>query len=128
MIAALMLQALAVTADPEAAGMSRAALKNAAGILEERIRSGDINAASILVSRRGKVVLHSGFGRLSAGGSAVKPDSVYLLASITKPVSACALMLLVERGRVSLNDPVKRYLPEFHGGEKDKVVVRDLLA
>jgi CubicO group peptidase (beta-lactamase class C family) len=52
---------------------------------------------------------------------------VYLLASITKPVTACALMLLVERGDVSLTDPVSRYLPEFSGGERDKVLVRDLL-
>lgn len=130
MIAFLLLQTLVAVGDPEAAGMSPAALKNAAGILESSVASGEIQAASILVARRGKVVLHSGFGRLSKGPKAppVRPDSVYLLASITKPVTACGLMLLVERGRVSLNDPVKRYLPDFHGGEKDKVLVRDLLA
>ena len=58
----------------------------------------------------------------------VTPDSVFLLASITKPVTACALMLLVERGKVSLSDPVSRYLPEFTGDERDKVRVRDLLS
>jgi CubicO group peptidase (beta-lactamase class C family) len=57
----------------------------------------------------------------------VQPDSVFLLASITKPVTACAVMLLVERGRISLIDPVSHYLPEFTGGERDKVLVRDLL-
>jgi CubicO group peptidase (beta-lactamase class C family) len=117
----LLVQALAATVDPEAVGMSPDGLRTAAGILEASIGSGEISAASILVARRGKVVLHRGFGR-------VQPDSVYLLASITKPVTACALMLLVERGSVSLSDPVSRYLPEFHGGERDKVLVRDLLA
>src|SRR4051794_40519413 len=126
----LLFQTLVAASDPEAAGLSRHALQNATGILEDSIRTGQINAASILVSRRGKVVLHRGFGRMSAatGAAPVQPDSVYLLASITKPVTACALMLLVERGSVSLNDPVKRYLPEFHGGDKDKVLVRDLLS
>jgi CubicO group peptidase (beta-lactamase class C family) len=63
----------------------------------------------------------------SLEASPVQADSVYLLASITKPVTACALMLLVERGDVSLTDPASRYLPEFSGGERDKVLVRDLL-
>lgn len=128
--ALLLLQTLVAVSDPESAGMSRTALKNAAAVLEAGIRSGDIHSASIIVARRGKIVLHNGFGRMSTapGAVAVQPDSVYLLASITKPVTACALMLLVERGSVALNDPVKRYLPEFHGGDKDKVLVRDLLS
>ena len=89
-----------------------------------------IGAASILVARRGTIVLHRGLGRLSRqdGSPAVTPDSVFLLASITKPVTACSLMLLVERGKVSLNDPVSRYLPEFTGVDRDKARVRDLLS
>jgi beta-lactamase class C len=118
----LLVQALAAS-DPGSAGMSPEGLRTASAILDKSVRAGEINSASILVTRRGKVVLHRGFGR-----AAEQPDSVYLLASITKPVTACALMLLVERGSVSLNDPVSQYLPDFRGAEKDKVVVRDLLA
>jgi CubicO group peptidase (beta-lactamase class C family) len=58
----------------------------------------------------------------------VEPDSVFLLASITKPVTACALMRLVDRGLVSLADPVQQYLPEFEGGERPQVRVRHLLS
>jgi CubicO group peptidase (beta-lactamase class C family) len=88
-----------------------------------------MGAAALLVARHGRVVLHRGFGRLSPAPDApvVRPDSVFLLASITKPVTACAVMLLVERGQVSLVDPINHYLPEFTGGERDKVLVRDLL-
>jgi CubicO group peptidase (beta-lactamase class C family) len=88
-----------------------------------------MGAAALLVARHGRVVLHQGFGRLSPAPDArtVQPDSVFSLASITKPVTACALMLLVERGQVSLGDPVNHYLPEFTGGGRDKVLVRDLL-
>ena len=106
-----------------AAGMSQDGLRSAMDILENSVRTGELRAASILVTRRGEVVLHRGFGQASA-----KPDSIYLLASITKPVTACALMLLVQRGAVSVSDPVSMYLPDFRGGEKDKVLVRDLLA
>src|SRR5205807_6366678 len=53
--------------------------------------------------------------------------TVYILASITKPVTVTALMLLVERGQVSLTDPVQKYLPEFQGPGRDKVRVQDLL-
>jgi CubicO group peptidase (beta-lactamase class C family) len=110
--------------------MSQSRLDTAASILESVVKSGRLGASSILVARRGKIVLHRGFGRLSRkeGSPAVTQDSVFLLASITKPVTACALMLLVERGRVSLNDPVSRYLPEFTGDERGKVRVKDLLA
>jgi CubicO group peptidase (beta-lactamase class C family) len=88
-----------------------------------------MGAAAILVARHGRVVLHRGFGHLSRAPNApaVRPDSVFLLASITKPVTACSLMLLVEGGLVSLSDPVVHYLPDFTGGQRDRVQVRDLL-
>jgi CubicO group peptidase (beta-lactamase class C family) len=109
--------------------MSEAQLERASGLIQAEVESGRMGAAALLVARHGRVVLHRGFGRLSPAPDApvVRPDSVFLLASITKPVTACALMLLVERGRVSLGDPVNHYLPEFTGGERDKVLVRDLL-
>ncbi|HYM09205.1 MAG TPA: serine hydrolase domain-containing protein, partial [Bryobacterales bacterium] len=94
------------------------------------VEQGRVLAASILVARRGKIVLHRGFGHMRPGPDAppATPDTVFLLASITKPVTASALMLLVERGQVSLGDPVEHYLPEFRGDERAKVRVRDLLS
>ena len=130
MFALLLFQALIAVDSPETAGMSSAALKETTAVIESSIRSGEIRAASVLVARHGKIVLHRGFGKMSASANAnpVQADSVFLLASITKPVTACALMLLVERGKVSLSDPVLRYLPAFTGGDRDKVLVRDLLS
>ncbi len=114
---------------PARAGVSQEQLDRTSRLIESEIESGKLGAAAILVARRGRIVLHRGFGRLStaADSQAVQADSVFLLASITKPVTASSLMLLVERGLVSLRDPVQRYLPEFQGGERDKVQVRDLL-
>ena len=123
------LQAQLEPGSPSAAGLSEPRLERAAGLIQAEVDSGRMGAAALLVARHGRVVLHQGFGRLSPAPDArtVQPDSVFSLASITKPVTACALMLLVERGQVSLGDPVNHYLPEFTGGDRDKVLVRDLL-
>jgi CubicO group peptidase (beta-lactamase class C family) len=118
----LLAAALVLTpADPAAVGMSAEGLARAAALLEAETASGRVQAASILVARDGKVVLHKGFGK-------AQPDTIFLLASITKPVTACALMLLVERGQVSLADPAQLYLPELTGGARAEIRVRDLLS
>lgn len=111
-------------------GMSQDALSQAEAILQSEISNRRITAAALLVARNQTIVHSKGYGHLTpnADSPPVKPDSVFLLASITKPVTACALMLLVERGQVSLGDPVSLYLPEFQGGERDKVRVRYLLS
>jgi len=115
---------------PASVGMSQQQLEAAASILAEQLDSGPFTAASIVVARRNRIVLARGFGKLSHDAEAppVKPDSIFLLASITKPVTGCALMILVDRGLVSLDDPVSHYIPEFQGGERARVTVRNLLS
>jgi beta-lactamase class C len=110
--------------------MSTSRLDQAVQILNEETVNGRVVAASILVARRASVVLQRGFGKLSPDPAAppAKPDTIYFLASITKPFTAAALMLLVERGLACLSDPVQKYLPEFQGPEREKVRVQDLLA
>ena len=111
-------------------GMSQDALLRAESILQSEIRNGRITAAALLVARSQTIVHSKGYGHLTpdADSPLVAPDSVFLLASISKPITACAFMLLVDRGQVSLDDPVSLYLPEFQGGERDKVRVRYLLS
>lgn len=107
------------TDSPEHQGMSSAQLARASALLAAEVDAGRVAAASMIVARNGAVVLHVGHGAAA--------DAVYLLASISKPVNAVALMLLVERGLVSLDEPVARYLPEFAGADRAAVRVRDLL-
>ena len=111
-------------------GMSQDTLLKAGAILKSEIANRRITAASLLVARNQTIVHSEGYGHLTpeADSDLVKPDSVFLLASITKPVTACALMLLVDQGEISLDDPVSLYLPEFQGGERSKVCVRYLLS
>ncbi len=112
---------------PPAARMSAARLETASRLLAAEISSGRVLAASLLVARHEKVVLHRGYGKLAPTGEArpVTPGTVFLLASITKPVTACSLLLLAERGKVSLNDPARVYLPEL---AHQDIRVRDLLS
>jgi CubicO group peptidase (beta-lactamase class C family) len=112
----------------EQAGMSSERLVRVDEILTAETRSRRVTAASVLVARRGIVVLRNGWGTLAPDSAAkAGPETVYLVASISKPVTVLMLMLLVERGDVSLHDPVQKYLPEFQGPGREKVRIKDLL-
>ena len=117
------------TGDPAAVGISAAQLERAFGLLTAAIEAGQISAASLTVARRGKAVFARGAGQQKPGTDRpVDADSIFLLASITKPVTACALMILVDRGLISLDDPAAYYLPEFTGGHRPAIKVRHLLS
>lgn len=114
---------------PEQVGMSARRLDIVEQILTDETRSGRVTAASVLVARRGVIVLRGGWGNLSPEADSAKagPETVYIVASISKPITVLMLMLLVERGQVSLDDRVQKYLPEFKGPGREKVRVQDLL-
>lgn len=93
------------------------------------ITAGAFPGAALVIGRADTVLVSRGYGRLmwAAGGAAVRADStLYDLASLTKVVATTtALMLLVERGRVGLDEPVRRYVPEATGAPG--VTIRQLL-
>lgn len=111
------------------AGMSATALLRAEEAVWDEIRRGSFPGAALAVGRYGHVVLEEGLGRLGTGEPQVDPDrTVYDLASLTKVVgTTAAVMVLVEDGRMGLDDPVSAYLPEFTGGGKERVTIRHLL-
>lgn len=91
--------------------------------LKEYVQNGDIAGGSILVRKGGEIVCEgcAGFSDLSRG-LPVREDSVFRLASMSKPVAAAAIMLLVQEGKIEILEPVYKYLPEF---EHLTVGVRD---
>jgi CubicO group peptidase (beta-lactamase class C family) len=115
---------------PEEVGVDNKGLGRANDHLCKAIKSGEIGAASLTVVRRGKVIFERGYGLIypAVGSSVVNVDSVFLLASITKPVTVWSLMQLVDEGEISIDDPVSHYLPEFSGGMRNRVLVRHLLS
>ena len=102
-------------ASPESAGMSKAAFDRIEGHLKQRyIDAGRFAGTQLLVYRRGKVV-HSavqGFADLERKAP-VRDDTIYRIYSMTKPITSVAFMMLVEEGRVALDEPVHKYIPEW---------------
>lgn len=117
------------TENPDEIGLSEDGIRSACGILEEAVVRGELMGAALQVSRGGIALPPACFGRrtLAPAGSPVEPDTRFLVASITKPIVAAAVMLLVERGRVCLDDPVTELVPEFGQAGKEGVQVRHLL-
>jgi CubicO group peptidase (beta-lactamase class C family) len=109
--------------------MSARRIRHVATQVREWVDQGIAYALAVVVVRRGIVVLSEACGPLTqeANSPPLQLDSLFTLASITKPITATALMLLVDEGRVSLNRPVKAYIPEFVGEGKDEVMVHQLL-
>jgi CubicO group peptidase (beta-lactamase class C family) len=116
---------------PRSVGMSAARLAKIDHVVMRGIQAGGYPGAAVVVGRKGAAVWQRGFGHLgwSADSPAVDAtESIYDLASLTKVVgTTTALMILFDQGKVGLDDPVSKYIPEFSGGEKDLVTVRLLL-
>jgi beta-N-acetylhexosaminidase len=85
--------------------------------------------AVVAVGRHGQLALLAAVGHYGVGDPrAVTPETVYDLASLTKVIAlTTACILLVDAGRLDLDAPVQRYLPEFRGPNKDRVTIRHLL-
>ena len=114
---------------PESVGMSAQRLRHVADLAEGWVAQGIHPGLVVLAARRGKIVLHEAFGRLtSAADSPSMPlDAIFPLTSLTKPVTATAAMILLEEGLLGPNRPVSFYLPEFVGEGKENVMVHHLL-
>jgi CubicO group peptidase (beta-lactamase class C family) len=115
--------------DPEQVGMSRSRVRHLFDLVQGWVDQGDPQAAVVLVARRGTIVMHEAFGKLTheAGSPPAALDTIFPLASITKLWTVTALMTLVEEGRVGLNRRVSEYVPEFAGDGREAVLVRHLL-
>jgi CubicO group peptidase (beta-lactamase class C family) len=110
-------------------GMDADALEDAFARVARRATDGRYPGAVALVARRGVVVGERAFGvRLAGSTEATTTDTLYDVESMTKVLAtATAAMLLVHRGKLSLTDPVAKYLPHFATNDKGGVLVRDLL-
>ena len=111
-------------------GMEAERLEVIDRVVRRGINEGGYPGAAVIVGRKGYSVLSRGFGSLDwTGKTAVSPDeSLYDLASLTKVVATTtAIMVLYDQGKVELDAPVSRYLPDFSGGLRDKVTVQQLL-
>ena len=100
---------------------AQGALDEAAALVGRHVDSGAVEGA-VLDVRQGASVFSRAFG------TARDSDAVFLLASITKPMTATGVMALVDRGELSLSDPAQRFLPEFSAGPRARITVEHLLS
>ncbi|HKI34078.1 MAG TPA: serine hydrolase domain-containing protein [Gemmataceae bacterium] len=113
----------------EEIGLSPERLQHVCDLLEQAVRADKIPGAALCVGRKGAGLEPRFFGRQrpDPAAAALRKDALFLVASITKPVTAVAVMMLLERGRLSLEDPVVEWVPTFGRRGKETVLVRHLL-
>jgi CubicO group peptidase (beta-lactamase class C family) len=102
--------------DPEAVGISGAALERITEAMEAHVEAGDVPGVVAAVVRDGKRVYHQAVGYRELESRDPMPlDALFRIYSMTRPVTAVGILLLEQDGLLDLNDPVERYLPEFAG-------------
>jgi CubicO group peptidase (beta-lactamase class C family) len=102
------------TDKPEEMDVSSERLQRITQMIKRRIDAGDLAGAVTAVARRGKIVhlVAQGVTDLDSK-QAMTTGNMFRIASMTKPVVGTAIMMLVEEGKLRINDPVSRYIPEF---------------
>jgi CubicO group peptidase (beta-lactamase class C family) len=99
---------------PEDVGFSTERLKRITEAFRKAVDSGDIPGAVVLIARQGKVAFLEAFGYRDREKQApMTVDAIFRIASMTKPITSVALMMLADEGRVHLAYPVSAYLPEL---------------
>src|ERR1700730_8001672 len=99
---------------PESVGMSSARLARIGEVLRADIERGRIPGAVVAIARKGKLVYFDAFGyRDKAASVPMTTNTIFSIASMTKPMVTVGALQLYEQGRLLLDDPVSNYLPQF---------------
>jgi CubicO group peptidase (beta-lactamase class C family) len=106
---------------PAAHGLREADLEGLRSILRKAVENKTLPGVSLLLAHKGEVLFREAFGDLTV-------DQPVKLASDSKPVSATAVMAVVDQGKMRLDDPLTKFVPEFKGTKVEKATVRRLLS
>jgi serine-type D-Ala-D-Ala carboxypeptidase len=114
---------------PEEAGMLPDRIERVKQLAAGWVNEGHTPSLVILATRKGIIFLQEAYGRLrpQEDSPPLQTDSVFPIASLTKPVTATAAMILVENGLLGLNRPLVDYIPEICGEGTEEVLVHHLL-
>lgn len=117
-------------AKPESVSISTVRLAQMDSVIAEEISRKRLPGAVVLAGRKGRIVWRKSYGArtLEPAREAMTPDTIFDLASLTKVLAtATSIMILVERGRLRLNDPVSLYIPDLKGEGRDRITIEQLL-
>ncbi|MDP1749624.1 MAG: serine hydrolase domain-containing protein [Reyranella sp.] len=99
---------------PEEVGFLSTRLKNLSDRLNEGVKNNELPGAVVLIVRNGRIVMFDSFGfRDKEAKVPMTNDTIFRIASMTKPIVTVAAMILMEEGKITLADPVSRYIPAF---------------
>src|SRR5262250_797760 len=117
------------SSDPASLGLDQPALDRLGEIITRHLAEGRYPGAQIAVARRGQLALLRTFGdaRIDPSRTAARDDTLWLLYSNTKVITACAVWLLMERGALRFTDRVAEHLPGFEQNAKADITIVQLL-
>lgn len=114
---------------PEDVGMSSAILDAGVDLYREAVEAGDLVGAVLLVAKDGRIVLHEALGWRHKGKNLPMEEStMFRMASNTKPPVATGISILVEEGKLSYEDPVRKYIPSFDNYRAGFIQIKHLLS
>lgn len=116
------------TATPESQGLSSQSLGKLLDVVRGFAEKGEIVGGELLVIKNRRTVLHEAVGLSDRDNKKpLKPDTIYCIRSMTKPLMGAAVQILIDEGRLSLDDTAGKYLPSFDNDKSRGITVRQLL-
>jgi uncharacterized protein YbbC (DUF1343 family)/CubicO group peptidase (beta-lactamase class C family) len=119
-----------LVAKPESVSVSASQLASMDSVIADEIAKGRLPGAVVFVGRKGRLAWQKTYGSRAVDPSreAMTPETIFDVASLTKVVAtATSIMILVERGRLRLSDPVSLHIPELKGDGRERVTIEQLL-
>lgn len=102
--------------DPKALGLAPEKLERVGQLFQDAVTAKHIAGGSALIARHGKLAYLATVGQQDAeAGVPLTADTIFRIASMTKPITSVAVMILVDEGALRVSDPVSKYIPEFKG-------------
>lgn len=133
-VAALICVCCAIPVNAQQARFDEGRLAEIPKRMEQFVKEGQISGAVTLVATKDRVAHLAAVGKADlASGRAMEPDAIFRVASMTKPITSTALMMLIEQGKLAVDDPVAKHIPAFAGQKlKDgsaarAVTIRDVV-
>ena len=113
---------------PEDVGLSATALEELASKVDAYLEDGQIVGAELLVVKDRRTVLHRAFGMKDLDRNLpMETDTLFNIRSMTKPLTGAALQILIDEGRVALDDPVAKFLPAFDTDASREITIDQVL-
>lgn len=117
-------------AEPESVAMSSSRLGQMDAVIADEISKKRLPGAVVLAARKGRIVWNRTYGArvMDPVREPMTADTIFDVASLTKVIAtATSIMILVERGKVRLHDPVSLHIPELKGGGRERITIEQLL-